>query len=156
MSSKLLTAVAVSALTAAACSPWSSSGNYLGPDSGDPASSASPASGAIEADAAPPAAAADAGAGDDGAAAENANATYAISGQVAGLEGTNLMLSLGKDRIYVQENGPFAFSTRLHEGEVYEVAIEEQPDHPTQLCTLDEGIGVVPGADITAIRVWCR
>ncbi|NOZ24932.1 MAG: Ig-like domain-containing protein, partial [Nitrospirae bacterium] len=79
--------------------------------------------------------------------------TYKVGGTVSGLAGT-LTLQLNEDEeIDLTADGSFAFSTRLGSGASYSVTVAAQPSNQT--CTVVNGTGTVPGADVTGILVFC-
>lgn len=77
----------------------------------------------------------------------------AIGGVVEGLNGIVRLALNGESELYVANNGPFIFSSRLRGGVGYEVTILAQPDG--QLCALENASGVVEGT-VDTIRVNCR
>lgn len=81
---------------------------------------------------------------------------YTIGGTISGLDGGGLVLRL--DGMITQTVPPaateFAFSWPLLGGSTYDVTIAEQPNDPSQICTVQNGHGTVTG-DIADIAVSC-
>jgi Galactose oxidase, central domain/Kelch motif len=81
---------------------------------------------------------------------------YTISGQIAGLTGTGLVLQdNGGDNLTITQNGAFTFKTELISGAGYAVTVLTQPSSPTQNCTVTNGSGKVATSNITSIAVTC-
>jgi hypothetical protein len=78
--------------------------------------------------------------------------TYGVAGTVSGLSGT-LVLKLGAEELTLTADGPFAFATRLVDGQAYAVSVSADPAR--QHCTVTNGSGVVDGADVEAVAVDC-
>lgn len=83
-------------------------------------------------------------------------AQHTIGGTITGLQGSGLALTL--NGLVPQAVPPaattFAFSWPLFEGSTYDVAIGTQPNHPPQICSVQNGHGTVTG-DVTDIAVSC-
>lgn len=81
---------------------------------------------------------------------------HTIGGTIAGLEGRGLVLILdGMIRHTVLPTATtFAFSWPLFEGSTYDVAVGVQPNHPPQICSVQNGHGIVSG-DVTDVAVSC-
>jgi hypothetical protein len=83
---------------------------------------------------------------------------YAVTGTVAGLAGSNLVLHLGPaspgQDLSVTSSGPFAFPGRLADATAYAVTVKTPPSGPTQTCQVAGGTGTIAGAD-AAVRVTC-
>lgn len=79
---------------------------------------------------------------------------YAVGGNVQGLAGSGLTLQLGTAQLSVSDNGSFAFAD-IDDGSAYAVTVQNQPTGPSQTCVVDNGTGVVSGADVTDIAVTC-
>lgn len=80
---------------------------------------------------------------------------YSVGGSVQGLAGSGLTLQLnGSTPLSVDANGAFAFAG-VDDGSAYAVTVSTQPDAPTQGCVVDNGSGVVNGADVADIIVTC-
>jgi hypothetical protein len=85
-----------------------------------------------------------------------ATQTFSIGGTVAGLRGQGLtLLNNEGDRIEIAADGTFKFPTKIANGSTYNVRVETHPENPTQACTVTNGTGTVPTADITNIVVTC-
>ncbi|GEM_PF-3823667 len=79
--------------------------------------------------------------------------TYTVGGKVIGLVGTVSLQLNGDELLDVTADGSFAFATRLGNGASYTVTVATQPSNQT--CTVINGSGTVPGADVTGILVFC-
>lgn len=81
---------------------------------------------------------------------------YTISGTVSGLTGTGLvLLDNGGDDLVINTNGTFTFATPLATGTDYNVTVSSQPSAPAQICTVNNGSGVVSGVSVTNVSVSC-
>ncbi|MDH5216425.1 MAG: hypothetical protein OEX19_01920, partial [Gammaproteobacteria bacterium] len=80
---------------------------------------------------------------------------HSISGSVAGLVGTGLVLHLKDEKLHIQENGNFSFETRVAEGEWFSI-FASRPASPQQICTVDKNEGVMGSTDISDMRVNCE
>jgi hypothetical protein len=77
----------------------------------------------------------------------------AISGTVAGLSGTGLVLQdNGGDNLPIGANGPFTFPTMIASGSPYNVTVLTQPTNQT--CTVSNGTGTA-GGNIPPPAVAC-
>jgi hypothetical protein len=84
------------------------------------------------------------------------SATYTVGGNVGGLAGNGLALSLnGGAALPISANGPFTFPAALIDGAAYAVAIAAQPSDPTQTCTVANGSGTIAAANVTNVAVTC-
>ncbi len=79
--------------------------------------------------------------------------TYRVGGTVSGLSGALTLQFNGGEELDVTANGSFAFATRLGSGLSYSVIVATQPSNQT--CTVINGSGTIPGADVTGILVFC-
>jgi hypothetical protein len=82
---------------------------------------------------------------------------YLLSGSVEGLQGEGLTVVNGGtgESLELSENGPFAFSEPLAEGDSYAISVQQQPSSPSQQCSLVNASGSVDGAAIPEIAVSC-
>ena len=82
---------------------------------------------------------------------------YAISGSVAGLSGTGLVLQDNNgDDLTINNNATtFAFATPIASGQPYAVTVKTQPTNNSQTCTVTSGSGNVGSADVTNVVVTC-
>lgn len=78
---------------------------------------------------------------------------YAIGGTTTGLTGTVTLQNNGTNNLIISANGPFTFSTPVSQGSPYTVTILTQPANQT--CTITNGTGVVPGANVTNVGLNC-
>jgi len=100
------------------------------------------------------------GGGDDGGSGGSGSgtpsATYAVGGTVTGLTGTGLVIrNNGTESLTIDASGAFAFSTELADGEVYAVEVTTQPANPDNFCTVDNGEGIIDGADVGDVEILC-
>lgn len=79
-----------------------------------------------------------------------------VSGTVSGLAGSGLRLAQGADTVAVSANGAFSFPTAIGFGDPFQVSIRQQPERPTQVCTISGGTGTLPASGSTSILVSCR
>jgi hypothetical protein len=80
------------------------------------------------------------------------NAGHSLGGTVSGLAGT-VVLRNGTENLSVGANGTFAFVYRVSEGAAYAVSVLTQPSN--QVCSVANGAGVMPAADVTNVTVTC-
>ena len=82
---------------------------------------------------------------------------FTIGGEVSGLEGSGLELSLNENiKKSITENGKFVFSdNKVKDGATYEITILTQPSDPVQICSLENKAGTVKEKDITDVTVTC-
>lgn len=81
---------------------------------------------------------------------------HTIGGTASGLVGDGLVLRLnGMFALAVSPQRPeFGFSWPMPWGSTYDVTVFAQPNHPPQLCSIENGHGTVTG-DVTDIAVTC-
>jgi len=84
---------------------------------------------------------------------DNSQATYNVGGAVSGLSGTVSLQNNGIDTLDVGANGSFTFATVVNDGSAYTVTVSAQP--LGQTCTVDNGAGLVSGANVTNVLVNC-
>ena len=88
---------------------------------------------------------------------ENAPPVFTIGGSVSGLTGTGLVLqNNGGNDLNIPADGAFTFSTALDDLSNYTVTVLSQPVSPNQVCRIENGSGVLAGADISNVVVSCR
>jgi len=80
--------------------------------------------------------------------------TYFIGGTVSGLTRAGLVLqnNVGDD-LPIAADGTFQFATPILDGSDYDVTIRVQP--PGQNCTVSNGSGIVPSANVTDVSITC-
>jgi len=83
--------------------------------------------------------------------------TYTISGTIAGLSGSGLVLldNGGNDLTVSAGATSFTFSTAIVSGGTYSVTVLSQPSNPSQTCTVSSGSGTVTSANVTGVAVTC-
>ena len=81
---------------------------------------------------------------------------YTVSGTVAGLAGTGLVLqNNGADNLTLSANGTFSFATPVADTANYAVTVKTQPTGPSQTCTANSNTGTMAGANVTSVSVIC-
>ena len=81
-------------------------------------------------------------------------ASYTVGGNVSGLSGIGLRLSLnGGEKVTINGDGAYAFTTPLANGAAYSVAVVSEP--VGEQCTLANATGAIAGADVTNVDVTC-
>jgi hypothetical protein len=81
-------------------------------------------------------------------------ASYTLSGTVAGLSGTGLVLSNSGVNLPVSSGTTFAFAQPLNAGAAYAVTVATQPSSPAQVCTVANGSGSA-NANVSNVSVTC-
>ena len=84
--------------------------------------------------------------------------TITYGGTVSGLEGTGLTIwDSESDILAITANGSFTFSKRIEDGSsyTYYVTVRTQPTNPTQICTVNNGLGTISWGNVTDISVVC-
>jgi subtilisin-like proprotein convertase family protein len=81
--------------------------------------------------------------------------TYTVGGNVSGLTGSGLVLSLNASAqsLPVAASGSFTFPTGLANGAAYAVTVGTQPSG--QICSVASGSGNIAGANVTNVAVTC-
>lgn len=80
---------------------------------------------------------------------------YVLSGNVAGLDGSGLVLARDDgETLTIDADGRFEFTRTLTDGATYAVRVQAQPSGSNELCSVHSGSGTVAGP-IAAIRVTC-
>lgn len=78
--------------------------------------------------------------------------SYKVSVIVTGLAGTGLVLQDNAlDNLTVTANGTSTFSTAIAENETYSVTVLTQPSSPAQVCSVFNGLGYIPTANVTVL-----
>lgn len=81
---------------------------------------------------------------------------YAVGGRVRGLEGVGLTLrGLHGEVVKIDDDGRFAFGTRLLDGSSYNVTVAQEPISPVQSCVVERGAGRIIGRNALEITVEC-
>lgn len=78
--------------------------------------------------------------------------TYAVGGNVTGLDGSVTLQNNAGDDITLNADGGFTFSAQ-DDQTTYNVSISSQP--ATQTCSVTDGSGTLAGADVTNVSVSC-
>jgi len=86
-----------------------------------------------------------------------ASNTYTVGGTITGLNGTVVLQNNGTNNLTLTANGSFAFSTPIAGGSPYAVTVLTQPSYPpqAQTCTVTNGSGTMPSANVTNVAVNC-
>ena len=81
---------------------------------------------------------------------------FSINVEVKGLEGRGMILRVnGINDLPVSTSGFYTFPQKLNTMEVYTVTVGVQPSAPTQLCTVENGIGTIATSDINDVVIKC-
>ena len=89
----------------------------------------------------------------DGSSADGAPTRFKVGGTVSGLRGTVVLRNNDADDLVLANDGPFAFSTPVAEGGLYEVTVAAQP--ADQTCAVANAAGHVGTGDVTSISIAC-
>lgn len=86
--------------------------------------------------------------------------SFNITGTVTGLNGSGLVLQgPAGEMLSIDDNGEFAFNTRVASGGTFEVAVANQPTSASparpQTCRVEGGTGTVTNADVSSVHVAC-
>ena len=82
--------------------------------------------------------------------------TYTISGTVAGLNGSGLVLQYNNgNNLAVTSNGPFTFANPIVAASAYTVTVMTQPSNPAQTCTITSGGTGTANSDVVIVEVFC-
>ncbi len=83
--------------------------------------------------------------------------THLVGGSVTGLAAGNsvVLQNNGGDDLTVSADGSFQFTTPVVVGQPYAVTVLTQPSTPAQTCTVANGSGSMPDADVTNVSVTC-
>ena len=80
---------------------------------------------------------------------------FKVGGTISGLAGTVVLSDNTTDTKTLTAIGPFTFDQTVASGSTYSVAVQTQPDVPSQTCTITGGSGSVVDADISNVVVDC-
>lgn len=84
-------------------------------------------------------------------------AIYSVGGEVSGLVGTGLTLTLNQaETLPINDNGAFVFTQLLSGDASYQVVISQQPDDPLERCQISNGEGTIDSADVSDIAITCE
>lgn len=80
---------------------------------------------------------------------------YTVGGSVTGLAAGNsvILLNNGGNALTVNADGTFTFTASMADTAAYAATVGTQPNG--QVCTVTQGTGTVPGANVTNILVTC-
>ena len=95
------------------------------------------------------------GGGGGGSAPANVESSYSLGGSIAGLGGaTGLTLVNATETLSVGANATvFTFAHKVTQGASYSVTVTSQPSNLS--CTVNDGTGTMPSANVTTIGVKC-
>ncbi|MFT3924184.1 MAG: hypothetical protein QM778_16740 [Myxococcales bacterium] len=79
--------------------------------------------------------------------------THKLGGTVTGLKAGMVLANNGGDLLQVSVDGAFTFKTLIATGSIYSVTVKNQP--VGQSCSVQNGVGVAPDADVTNIVITC-
>jgi hypothetical protein len=82
---------------------------------------------------------------------------HTLGGILSGLETGNsvVLQNNGGDDLTLSANGAFAFPGTLVAGDAYAVTVLVQPAAPSETCTVTNGSGTMPDADVNDVSVTC-
>lgn len=80
---------------------------------------------------------------------------YRIGGRVSQLEGSGLRLKNGEDEVQISDDGIFQMQKLVAADTAYDIRVSRQPEEPNQICTVQNGAGVVTEFDVNNITVTC-
>ncbi len=78
---------------------------------------------------------------------------YFVGGGVSGLSGSLVLQNNGVDDLAITSNGVFTFEASIEDGATYDITAAIQPEG--QICTVNNGSGIVSGSDVTDVVVKC-
>ncbi len=81
---------------------------------------------------------------------------YVLSVNVSGLLGQGLVLTNGQEELPISADGLHAFATPLADETSYSVAVSVNPSSPDQLCTVENGDGMISGGDVADVNITCN
>lgn len=82
--------------------------------------------------------------------------SYRILANVSGLQGDGVTVQLNDNPpITRSASGAFVFPSGILQGTVYEIAVTDQPSNPKQTCSVVNGIGTMPGHNVSNVRIEC-
>lgn len=82
----------------------------------------------------------------------SASPPHSLGGQVTGLSGKLTLFAAGMV-LTIAKDGSFAFPNLLADGQPYDILVLEAP--PEQRCGIQNGSGVMAGANVTNIAITC-
>jgi len=83
-------------------------------------------------------------------------ATYSVTGIVAGLSGSGLVLqNNGGNDLAVTNNGAMTFASNLANGASFSITVKTQPTNPWQTCNPLFANGTINGASVTNAQIQC-
>lgn len=94
-------------------------------------------------------------AGDVTTVVVNCSTYRTIGGTVTGLAGAGLTVAYDGQTFPIDVNGMFALTDLAFTGDMYAVAIEDQPTNPPQTCVITNEEGTVGTTDVTDIAIDC-
>jgi len=81
---------------------------------------------------------------------------YSVGFTVSGLFGEGLTLrNNDTDDFTVLVDGEYVFSVKIEDESKYNVTVFVQPKNPNQTCTVNDGIGMISGANVDNVKVIC-
>lgn len=81
---------------------------------------------------------------------------FAVGGTVTGLSGTVVLQNNGGDDLSLNDDGSFAFTTKVNSGAPFGVTVATQPNSPPQRCVVASGTGAVGNGPVTSVAVDCE
>lgn len=82
---------------------------------------------------------------------------YLVKGTIAGLVGggLNILLNGGSRQVVPPGATSFTFAGRVNSGAAYTVTVANQPNTPTQACSVANGTGTMGSGDVTDVAITC-
>lgn len=78
---------------------------------------------------------------------------YSVGGLISGLSGTVVLQNNGADSISANSNGTYTFPSKITHGELYNVAVSQQPTG--QVCSINSFSGLIDRADVVNANIFC-
>ena len=82
-------------------------------------------------------------------------ACLGLGGRVSGLVGRGLVISNGGEKLTLDTNDAFQFTTLYGHNDGYDVTVAQQPINPGQICFISDGTGAFNVSDVATVRVTC-
>ena len=82
---------------------------------------------------------------------------YTVGGTVSGLAGGARLIIKNNttDILSISGNGSYIFPAVLLNGAAYNISIVQQPNSPHQTCSVTNGSGTIPGANVSNVSISC-
>ena len=77
-----------------------------------------------------------------------------VGGSVSGLQSKGLELQSNGEKLQIAANGKFLIPASLPDGTPYDLTVSKQPAN--QVCSVNNGRGVLNGTDAVDVTVTCK